>query len=191
MTPDVLVQRHLAENGTLREQYAGQLADTVAAAAALMFETLLADGKILVCGIGSCKANARLFAEAMTGGFERERMPLAAFALDGGDGHAVQSVYALARPADTLFVCAADGGSPALHSLLAAARDQEIHTVLFTGNGSGLHGLLSPRDVLLDISHPRTARIREIHLLALHALCDCIDAALLDGLSLDHQENTP
>jgi D-sedoheptulose 7-phosphate isomerase len=39
--------------------------------------------------------------------------------------------------------------------------------------------MLRAADVHICVPHDRTARIQEVHLLALHCLCDAIDNALL------------
>ena len=39
--------------------------------------------------------------------------------------------------------------------------------------------LLAETDVWIPVASPRAARVRELHLLALHALCDAIDIQLL------------
>ena len=39
--------------------------------------------------------------------------------------------------------------------------------------------LLTDTDVHLCVPHDRTARIQEVHLLALHCLCDAVDVQLL------------
>ncbi|HGM1050399.1 TPA: phosphoheptose isomerase, partial [Neisseria gonorrhoeae] len=42
--------------------------------------------------------------------------------------------------------------------------------------------MLKDTDVLLNVPHPRTARIQENHILLIHAMCDCIDSVLLEGM---------
>ncbi|MFC2416302.1 MAG: phosphoheptose isomerase, partial [Neisseria elongata] len=37
-------------------------------------------------------------------------------------------------------------------------------------------------DILLNVPHPRTARIQENHIVLVHALCDCIDTVLMEGM---------
>jgi D-sedoheptulose 7-phosphate isomerase len=39
--------------------------------------------------------------------------------------------------------------------------------------------LLSDDDVHICVPHERTARIQEVHILALHCLCDAVDSQLL------------
>ena len=51
--------------------------------------------------------------------------------------------------------------------------------VALTGNGGGkLAALISADDVHVCVPHTRTVRIQEVHLLALHCLCDAIDFQL-------------
>ncbi|MFZ2991227.1 MAG: phosphoheptose isomerase, partial [Ideonella sp.] len=52
--------------------------------------------------------------------------------------------------------------------------------VLLTGGDpGGWPDLLAETDVWIPVANPRAARARELHLLALHALCDAIDIQLL------------
>ena len=55
-----------------------------------------------------------------------------------------------------------------------------------TGRGGGkMNDKLSETDVHICVPHDRTARIQEVHILALHAICDAVDLQLLG-----EQENT-
>ena len=42
--------------------------------------------------------------------------------------------------------------------------------------------MLKDNDILLNVPHPRTARIQENHIVLVHALCDCIDTVLMEGM---------
>jgi D-sedoheptulose 7-phosphate isomerase len=49
-----------------------------------------------------------------------------------------------------------------------------------TGHGGGkMSHALRDTDVLICVPHDRSARIQEVHLLALHCICDAVDAQLL------------
>jgi len=55
-----------------------------------------------------------------------------------------------------------------------------MRVVALTGKGGGRIGeLLAPADVHLCVPHSSTARIQEVHILAIHCLCDAIDTSLL------------
>ena len=56
-----------------------------------------------------------------------------------------------------------------------------IKVVALSGNGGGqLNKVLGANDLLLAAPSSRTARIQEIHLVLLHALCDGIDHVIFD-----------
>jgi len=73
----------------------------------------------------------------------------------------------------------ASGNSANVIEAMRAARELGVHVVAMTGNGGGkMAALLSAGDVHICVPHKRTARIQEVHLLALHCLCDAIDFRL-------------
>ena len=52
--------------------------------------------------------------------------------------------------------------------------------VALTGKGGGRLGeLCGPDDIHICVPHGTTTRIQETHILAIHCLCDVIDATLL------------
>jgi len=58
--------------------------------------------------------------------------------------------------------------------------------IALTGRQGGkMRGLLTETDVHICVPHERTARIQEVHILALHCICDAVDLQLLG-----EQENT-
>ena len=61
----------------------------------------------------------------------------------------------------------------------AARHDREMLVVALTGrDGGGMASLLLPEDVEIRVPAKVTARIQEVHLLAIHCLCDLIDNQL-------------
>ena len=73
------------------------------------------------------------------------------------------------------------GNSGNVLAAIEAAREQGMSVVALTGRDGGkIAGMLVEGDVLLNVPHKRTARIQEIHILLIHALCDHIDTALFE-----------
>jgi D-sedoheptulose 7-phosphate isomerase len=187
------VAAHFAESIAAKQQAVEVLAEPTAEAAQLMINCLMNDGKILVCGNGGSAADAQHFAAEMTGRFEKERMELAAIALttdtsaltaignDYGFDHIFsKQVRALGRPGDILMGISTSGNSANIIEAIHAAHERDMQVIAFTGRDGGkIAGLLKDNDVLLNVPHPRTARIQENHIVLIHALCDCIDSALL------------
>ena len=187
------VAAHFAESIAAKQQAVEVLAEPTAEAAQLMINCLMNDGKILVCGNGGSAADAQHFAAEMTVRFEKERMELAAIALttdtsaltaignDYGFDHIFsKQVRALGRPGDILMGISTSGNSANIIEAIHAAHERDMQVIAFTGRDGGkIAGLLKDNDVLLNVPHPRTARIQENHIVLIHALCDCIDSALL------------
>jgi D-sedoheptulose 7-phosphate isomerase len=169
------------------------LAAPIAAAVELMTACLLNNGKILACGNGGSAADAQHFSAELLNRFEKERPPLAAVALTTDtstltsiandydfDQVFSKQVRALGQPGDILLAISTSGNSPNVIEAIGAAHERELRVVALTGRGGGRVGeLLHEGDLNICVPADRTARIQEVHLLALHCLCDGIDCLLL------------
>ena len=186
------IAAHFAESAQLKQASAPLLAAPLGQAAALMCASLRAGGKILACGNGGSAADAQHFAAELVNRFEIERPPLAAVALTTdssnltsiANDYAYEQVFekqlrALGRKGDVLLAITTSGSSPSVLAAVRAARELGVATVALTGRGGGkLAALLGGGDVHVCVPHERTVRIQEVHLLALHCLCDAIDYQL-------------
>lgn len=149
--------------------------------------------KILICGNGGSAADSQHLAAELVGRFERERPELAAIALttdtstltavanDYGFDHVfAKQVRALGLPGDVLVAFSTSGNSSSIVEAVRAAQLREMTVVALTGRTGGrVAGLLREIDVHIAVPNDRTARIQEVHLLALHCLCDGLDWALM------------
>lgn len=169
------------------------LAAPLALAVETMTACLLGNGKILSCGNGGSAADAQHFAAELVNRFEMERPPLAAIALTtdtstltsiANDYHYNQifskQVQALGQAGDVLLAISTSGNSPNVIEAIHMAHDRDMRVVALTGKDGGrIADLLKDTDINLCVPSARTARIQEVHLLALHCLCDGIDCLLL------------
>lgn len=186
------VTREFAENLEANRRAAGTLAASIAAAAQLMLESLRNGGKVLSCGNGGSAADAQHFASELLNRFESERASLAAVALTT-DSSTLTSIAndrdyseifsrqigGLGRPGDVLLAISTSGASPNVTAAAAAAHQAGMRVVALTGRDGGpLAKALAEGDIELRVPHTRTARIQEIHLLAIHCLCTLLDDAL-------------
>ena len=190
------VSAHFAESIRAKQEAEKVLVEPTAQAAELMLQCLMNDGKILACGNGGSAADAQHFAAEMTGRFEKERMELAAIALttdtsaltaignDYGFDHVFsKQVRALGRAGDVLVGISTSGNSANVIEAINAAHERDMHVIAMTGRDGGkIAAMLKDTDVLLNVPYPRTARIQENHILLIHAMCDCIDSVLLEGM---------
>jgi D-sedoheptulose 7-phosphate isomerase len=186
------VRAQFAESAQLKLDAAASLTAPIARAGALLAETLRSGGKVLACGNGGSAADAQHFAAELLNRFEIERAPLAAVALTTdsstltsiANDYAYEQIFAkqvlgLGRRGDVLLAISTSGNSKNVIEAMQAARGLGVRVIGLTGNGGGrMAGLLSGDDVHICVPHKRTARIQEVHLLALHCLCDAIDYQL-------------
>jgi D-sedoheptulose 7-phosphate isomerase len=161
------------------------IADAISAA--------LASGRqLLLIGNGGSAADAQHIAAEIVGRYKQERRAHAAIALTTdtsaltaiGNDYGFEQVFArqiegLGRRGDVLIALTTSGRSPNILAGLRTARQLGLVTVGFTGaKGETLrdhcdHLFMSPSD--------DTAVIQQIHLTALHGICDVVERAMMTG----------
>jgi D-sedoheptulose 7-phosphate isomerase len=186
---------HFHESAELKIQSAATLAQPIAQAIELMFGALSNGNKILACGNGGSAADCQHFAAELVGRFERERFPLPAMALTTdtsimtavGNDYSYKEIFskqvqAFGQAGDILLAISTSGNSANVLAAVEAALEREMRIVLLTGkDGGALAKMLTDADVNICVPHARTARIQEVHLVTIHAICDGIDVALFGG----------
>jgi D-sedoheptulose 7-phosphate isomerase len=191
--PEQRIQQHFIESADLKYKAADILAKPIAAAVQAVMACVTSGGKVLACGNGGSAADAQHFAAEFVGRFERERPELGAIALttdssiltalaNDYDFNVVfaRQVRALGQPGDVLLAISTSGNSANVMAAIEAAHAREMVVVALTGRGGGRIGqMLRETDVQICVPHERTARIQEVHILALHCICDAVDSQLL------------
>jgi D-sedoheptulose 7-phosphate isomerase len=184
---------HFEASANLKLAMAKTLAPVIADGAQAMVKSLLADGKILVCGNGGSAADAQHFSAELLNRFEMERPGLACVALttDASTITSISNDYsyeqifskqvrALGRKGDLLLGISTSGNSPNVIEAIRAAHERNMSVVALTGRKGGKIGqLLTDNDVHICVGSDITARIQEVHILILHCICDAIDCTLL------------
>lgn len=192
LDPVERIRAHFEESAELKRGSAQALAPPIARAAGVLAACLAAGGKALACGNGGSAADAQHFSAELLNRFEMERPGLAAVALTTdsstltsiANDYAWEQVFAkqvaaLGRAGDVLLAISTSGNSANVNAAVAAAREHGLRVVALSGRDGGrMAGLLGPEDVEIRVPHRRTARIQEVHLLAIHCLCDLVDEAL-------------
>jgi len=189
------VNEHFIESIAAKQQAMEVLSPGIAVAAEKMVASLMNEGKILTCGNGGSTADAQHFAAEMVGRFEKERPGLAALSLATdtsaltaiGNDYDFDMVFskqvrALGQTGDILLAISTSGNSANVIEAIHSAHERQMTVIAFTGKDGGKIGeLLTSEDILLNVPAFRTARIQEVHILMIHALCDAIDYMLLGG----------
>ena len=187
------ISENFSESAHLKLQSMDALAGPIAAGAERMVQCLKHDGTILACGNGGSAADSQHFAAELLNRFEMERPGLAAVALTTDtstltsiandydfDQVFSKQVRALGHKNDLLLAISTSGNSKNVLAAVLAAHENGMGVVALTGrNGGKLTEILQPSDIHICVPAQSTARIQEVHLLALHCLCDAIDCLLL------------
>jgi D-sedoheptulose 7-phosphate isomerase len=168
------------------------LVPQILAAGRLMAESLKHEGKVMSCGNGGSAADSQHFSAELLNRFERERPGIAGIALttDTSTLTSISNDYeyneifskqvrALGRRGDVLLAISTSGNSPNVMRAIDAAHEKGVKVVALTGKDGGkMAAQLKDGDVEIRVPAKVTARIQEVHLLALHCLCDLIDEQL-------------
>jgi D-sedoheptulose 7-phosphate isomerase len=147
---------------------------------------LKAGNKILFCGNGGSAAEAQHIAAEFVGRFKKERKALAAVSLTTDtsiltsiandysyDRVFARQVEALGESGDVLILLSTSGNSKNCLEACRSARSAGVTTVALTGAKGG--ALKELADHCFCVPSDVTSHIQEVHLVALHALCEMID----------------
>lgn len=174
--------------GSALELAHDSLAEPIAQAAQMVTDCLMREGRLLICGVGATGLLGRHLAGVLSDRLEHDRPGLAAIFLSGrgltdeadlSRGPSRQ-VEALAHPGDLLVVFSLFGEGHAAQAAVRAAREREMHVIVFSGGDGGpLAEMLEETDLLLCAPSDSIPRILETQLWAIHSLGACIDYLLL------------
>ena len=161
-------------------------AATLAAMGDELVAVLRSGGQVLLAGNGGSAAEAMHMAEELTGRFKTNRAPLPAVALCadptmltcigndfGFDEVFSRPVAALGRPGDLLVLFSTSGNSRNLVNACAAARARGMKIHCLLGKDGGALAGRGDRELIVPCSE--TARIQEVHQLAMHILLEIVE----------------
>jgi len=183
------LRKHFEDGIELRQKMAETLPAQIARAGEALAHALKAGRKVLACGNGGSAADSQHFAAELVGRFERERHGLPGIALttDSSALTAIANDYdfdrvfskqveALGQPGDFLLGISTSGNSRNVLEAVKAAHERRMSVIALTGRDGGEIGRsLQAGDFHLNVAHPRTMRVQEIHLLVVHCLCEMVD----------------
>jgi len=166
-----------------------QLAPLIEQAGNILVDSLLNEGKVLICGNGTSAALAQIFSSALIDRYEQERPSLPAIwlgsnvatytAISADTQHAnvyAKPIRALGTPNDTLVVISTSGNSANLLQAVRAAHERNLRVIALTGrDGGDIAKHLNEHDIEIRVELPSRGRIHEVHLLIIFCLCNHID----------------
>lgn len=155
----------------------------------VLFDLINRDGALLLCGNGGSAADCVHWAAEWRGRFHNDRRALHAEALvtdistltAAGNDYGFEKIFsrqveAVGRKGDILIAISTSGNSENIIQAIEAAKQRGIITVGFGGKDGGRMAKLV--DIPFIINSPVTARIQEMHELAIHILCELMDQKL-------------
>ncbi|TCT41995.1 D-sedoheptulose-7-phosphate isomerase [Martelella mediterranea] len=178
---------HFAMNAEMR----ARLPDIIAIADAI-WQSVCAGGCVYVFGNGGSAAEALHFSGELIGRYKSNRRPLPATCLSAdvsaltciGNDFSFNAVFArqvtaLAGPRDIVIAFSTSGQSENIRSGIAAGWAKGAKTVLFTGQ----NGAEIAKDCSLAFisPHTMTARIQEMHQLAMHLICARLETLVAES----------
>lgn len=168
--------------------------DAIGQAGDLLFEKLTTGGTLYTAGNGGSAAEAQHLSAEFIGRFRRERPPFPAMALTAessamtaiGNDYAFDTVFArqmeaLGKPGDVFIALTTSGNSANITEAVKVAREKGVTTICLLGKGGGKVAGIADVDIIVPSNV--TARIQEVHLLIIHALCEAFDTRLLEPAS--------
>src|SRR4051812_40123019 len=178
------LRTHFEEGIELRRRMAETLPAHIVKAGEAMAQAVRSGHKVLSCGNGGSAADSQHFAAEMVGRFERERpgMPAVSLTVDTSALTAIANDYdydrvfskqveALGQAGDVLLGISTSGNSKNVIEAMKAAQARAMVVVALTGrDGGAMATMLRPQDFHLNVAHPRTMRVQEVHLLCIHSL---------------------
>jgi D-sedoheptulose 7-phosphate isomerase len=150
---------------------------------------LSSGARLLVAGNGGSAAQAQHLSAEIVGRYRRDRAPFSAVALHNDpsaltailNDYGVEEVFARqvqahGRPGDICVLMSTSGQSRNVLAAAERARDCGLRTWAMTG--AAPNRLAELADEVLDIRSPATATVQELHLVALHLICESMDDEL-------------
>jgi len=192
MDAESRVKAHFAESIEVKAAAAAVLPEAIAEAGLLMGRALQNEGKVLSCGNGGSAGDAQHFSSELLNRFERERPGLPGIALTTdsstltsiANDYAYEEIFskqvrALGREGDVLLAISTSGNSVNVNRAIEAAHERNMQVIALSGKDGGpMASILAAGDIEIRVPAERTARIQEVHLVAIHCLCDLIDEYL-------------
>ncbi|MEO5705656.1 MAG: SIS domain-containing protein [Alteraurantiacibacter sp.] len=163
----------------------------VEAAADLCLATMRDGNKVLLAGNGGSAADAQHIAGEFVSRFyfDRPALPAIALTVDTsiltaiGNDYGFEQVFArqvaaLGQRGDLFIGISTSGRSPNVLRAIEAARAKGMTVLVLTGAGGGAMAALA--DVAISARSTDTPHIQQVHIIAGHAICAAVEAALFD-----------
>lgn len=173
----------------IKEQILHTQIDNIIKAVKLVIASLKEGGKIIIFGNGGSAADAQHIAAEFVGRFQKERVALAAMALNTNtsiltaiaNDYGYELVFArqiegLARSSDVAIGISTSGKAKNVLLGIKKAKELGLKTICFSGGSGG--DLVKAADISIIAPSSVTARIQEVHIVVGHIICELAENEL-------------
>ena len=185
-----IIKSNFLENQEINSLTVEKLLPSIEKATSVLIDMINNSGKLLTCGNGGSSGDAQHISSEFINRFEIERTELPAISLNSdtatitsiANDYSYKDIFskqinALGKQDDVLMAFTTSGNSENILEAIKSAKKKKMLTILISGNNGGeSKKILSAHDIDIIIPHTRTSRIQEMHLIIIHAICECIDS---------------
>jgi len=185
-----IIKSNFLENQEINSLTVEKLLPSIEKATSVLIDMIDNSGKLLTCGNGGSSGDAQHISSEFINRFEIERTELPAISLNSdtatitsiANDYSYKDIFskqinALGKQNDILMAFTTSGNSENILEAIKSAKKKKMLTILISGNNGGeSKKILSAHDIDIIIPHTRTSRIQEMHLIIIHAICECIDS---------------
>ena len=184
-----IIKSNFLENQEINSLTVEKILPSIEKSVSTLIDMINNSGKLLTCGNGGSSGDAQHISSEFINRFEIERKELPAISLNSDTATMTsiandygykyifsKQINALGKQNDILMAFTTSGNSTNILEAIKSAKKKKMITILISGNDGGeSKKLLDNYDIDIIVPHTRTSRIQEMHLIIIHAICECID----------------
>ena len=187
-----IINSNFSQNKEIIEKTIQANLHDIEKASGMLIDMLEHGGKLLSCGNGGSSGDAQHISSEFINRFELERKEMPAISLNSDTATLTsiandydykyifaKQINALGKKEDILMAFTTSGNSSNIIEAINSAKSKEMRLILISGNDGGKAiSLMGSSDCSIIVPSDRTSRIQEMHLIIIHAMCECLDVYL-------------
>ena len=184
-----IIKNNFLQNQEINIATISKITPSIEKATLKIFSMIKDSGKLMSCGNGGSSGDAQHITSEFINRFETERKEMPAISLNSDTATITsiandydykyifsKQISAIGTSKDLLMAFTTSGNSENIIEAINIAQKNSIVVILVTGNNGGKASkILTNNDIEICVPSNRTSRIQEMHLITIHAICECLD----------------
>ena len=184
-----IIKNNFLQNQEINIATVSKITPLIEKATLKIFSMIKDSGKLMSCGNGGSSGDAQHITSEFVNRFETERKEMPAISLNSDTATITsiandydykyifsKQISAIGTSKDLLMAFTTSGNSENIIEAINIAQKNSIGVILVTGNNGGKASkILTNNDIEICVPSNRTSRIQEMHLITIHAICECLD----------------